>query len=147
MAEPKPLLIPADIHALMISHCLRAAPLECCGILGGIAPLVSSIHILKNIEASETRYDADPRDIIEANRILRERNAEYLALYHSHPRWAAIPSRADLEQNYYGPTPRIIVSLLDDPPVVRVWRLAKKSYRELPWRVVPTGDEAEWRRG
>ena len=36
--DPVPLLIPADIHDAMIAHCLREAPLECCGLLAGIAP-------------------------------------------------------------------------------------------------------------
>lgn len=125
--------IPADIHAAMIDHCRREAPLECCGILGGIAPRVSSFHPLRNISASETRYDADPRDLIEAVVSLRNGGAEILAIYHSHPRWEAIPSRTDLKENYYGSVPRIIVSLLIEPPDVRVWRLGPDSYEELGW--------------
>ena len=50
--EPAPLLIPADIHDAMVAHCLREAPLECCGLLGGIANRVSSIHPLRNTSAS-----------------------------------------------------------------------------------------------
>ena len=70
-------------------------------------------------------------------RFLRERGGEFLAIYHSHPRWAAIPSRTDLATNYYGDLPRIIVSLLAEPPDVRAWRLTPYDYAELPWRTVP----------
>ena len=139
-AEPsddRPLTIPAAIHDAMVGHCVREAPLECCGILGGVGPFVSSIHPLRNSDASETRYNADPKDLIRAVLALRERRAEILAIYHSHPRWPAIPSKTDLRENHYGPVPRIIVSLLPPAPVVRVWRLEKESYTELPWRVVP----------
>jgi proteasome lid subunit RPN8/RPN11 len=128
--------IPCDLHDAMVAHCVREAPLECCGILGGVWPRVSSFHALRNAAASESRYDADPRDLINAVVALREREWEILAIYHSHPRWAAIPSRTDLRENHYGPVPRIIVSLLGETPVVRVWRLDPDSYLELPWRIV-----------
>jgi proteasome lid subunit RPN8/RPN11 len=132
----RPLEIPRDLHDAMVAHCRREAPLECCGLLGGVAPRVSSFHPLRNAAASETRYDADPHDLIAAVVALRQRNAEILAIYHSHPRWPAIPSKTDLRENHYGPVPRIIVSLLDDTPVVRIWRLDENSYAELHWRMV-----------
>ncbi len=131
------LTIPAAIRDAMVDHCVREAPLECCGLLGGVRPHVSSIHPLRNADASETRYNADPHDLIAAVIALRGRSAEILAIYHSHPRWPAIPSQTDLRENHYGAVPRIIVSLLGDEPVVRVWRLDPESYVELPWKVVP----------
>jgi proteasome lid subunit RPN8/RPN11 len=131
-----PLEIPARIHEAMVAHCLREAPLECCGILGGVTSRVSSIHPLRNIAASETRYDADPQDLITAWVWLRENGLEIAAIYHSHPRWAAVPSATDLRENHYGPVPRIIVSLLAEPPEVRIWRLEPDSYEELDWRVI-----------
>src|SRR5947209_13330875 len=134
-----PLIIPAGFHDAMVAHCVREAPLECCGLLGGVTPLVSSIHPMRNTSASEVRYDADPRDLIAAVQSLRARKAEILAIYHSHPRWAAIPSRTDLAENHYGEVPRIIVSLLGATPDVRVWRLDPDSFVELPWRLLPGG--------
>lgn len=131
--RPSLLTIPRAIHDAMVEHCLRDAPLECCGILGGFPPRVSSFHPLRNASASETRYDADPRDLIEAVTSLRARGAEILAIYHSHPRWAAIPSQTDLRENHYGAVPRIIVSLLAEQPEVRIWRLDPDRYEELPW--------------
>jgi proteasome lid subunit RPN8/RPN11 len=128
--------IPADIREAMVAHCLREAPLECCGILGGVSPRVSSFHPLRNTAASQTRYDADPQDLIASIVWLREHESEILAIYHSHPRWAAIPSATDLKENHYGPVPRIIVSLLTEPPDVRIWQLDSDSYCELPWRLI-----------
>jgi proteasome lid subunit RPN8/RPN11 len=161
--DPIALEIPRDLHDAMVAHCLREAPLECCGLLGGVAsfvfvalaapaapaapaacrglpggivPRASSFHPLRNAAASETRYDADPHDVIDAVVALRRRGAEVLAIYHSHPRWEAIPSRTDLRDNHWGPVPRIIVSLLGEIPDVRVWRLDPDSYQDLPWRIV-----------
>jgi proteasome lid subunit RPN8/RPN11 len=138
--EQAPLLIPRAIHDAMVAHCLREAPLECCGLLGGTAKRVSSLHPLRNASASENRYDADPQDLIAAVVELRRREAEIVAIYHSHPRWAAIPSRTDLAENHYGDVPRIIVSLLGPTPDVRIWRLEPDSYQELPWQIVPSPD-------
>jgi len=136
-----PLEIPADLHDALIAHCRRVAPLECCGILGGSGSRVISLHPLRNIAASETRYTADPQELIQAHVWLREQQREILAIYHSHPRWEAVPSATDLSQNYWGEMPRIIVSLLTDPPDVRVWRLGPDSFQELPWRLIdPTGE-------
>jgi proteasome lid subunit RPN8/RPN11 len=139
-----PLEIPRDLHDAMVAHCLREAPLECCGILGGRSPRIASIYPLANAAASETRYDADPRDLINAVVSLRQAGAEMLAIYHSHPRWPAIPSRTDLEENHYGLLPRIIVSLAAPAPEVRVWALEPDSFSELEWRIIePAGRNAD----
>jgi proteasome lid subunit RPN8/RPN11 len=135
--DPPALEIPTDVHAAMIAHCVRESPLEACGLLGGVAPRVLSIHPLTNIAASETRYLADPAEQLHADRWLREHGEKVVAIYHSHPRWEPIPSATDLKENYlWGLTPRIIVSLLRETPVVRVWQLDANSYQELPWRLV-----------
>jgi [CysO sulfur-carrier protein]-S-L-cysteine hydrolase len=140
----EPLQIPRDIHDAMVAHCLREAPLECCGILGGVAPRVSSFHPLRNAAASETRYDADPRDLIDAVVAVRQRGAEILAIYHSHPRWEAVPSQTDLRENHYGPLPRIIVSLKSAAPEVRVWQLDPDAFVELAWQIIePAGGSTD----
>jgi [CysO sulfur-carrier protein]-S-L-cysteine hydrolase len=138
--EPSPLEIPRDLHDAMVKHCLDEAPREACGLLAGFAPRVTSFYPLQNAAASETRYYADERHLFAVHMKLRERGEEILAIYHSHPRWQAVPSKTDLRENYYGPVPRIIVSLLQADPVVRVWRLDEDSYEELPWRIVESID-------
>ncbi|WP_165232929.1 Mov34/MPN/PAD-1 family protein [Aquisphaera insulae] len=137
-----PAVVPLEITRAccdaMIAHCRAESPLECCGLLGGRPPRASSFHPLPNVAPQgETRYEADPVAVIEAVRSLRDEGMEILAIYHSHPRWEAVPSRTDLETNYWGEMPRIIVSLLADPPEIRIWRLDPKSFEELPWRLVP----------
>ncbi len=122
----------------MVAHCQRESPLEACGLLGGYDPFVSTFHPLKNALASEVRYNADPRDLIAAVQQVRLAGKDILALYHSHPKWPAIPSKTDLAENYdWGPTPRIIVSLLGPTAEVRVWRFHDDSYEELSWRITP----------
>jgi proteasome lid subunit RPN8/RPN11 len=131
------LAIPAAIVEATVAHCRAEAPLECCGVLGGVFPEVSLFYPLGNADQSETTYNADPADLIRTIQDLRAREAEILAIYHSHPRWPAVPSLTDLRTNYYGDIPRIIISLQDEKPVIRIWRLEAESYEELRWREAP----------
>ncbi len=131
------LAIPAEIFAAMVEHCRRDAPLEACGILGGVPPFVSSIHPLTNIEKSQVLYTADPLDLIATDKALRASGAEWLVIYHSHPRSAPIPSKVDMKLNHDDPTPKMIVSLVGEPPEARLWRLTSDSFEELPWRLLP----------
>ena len=142
LAQAATLEIPRDILDAMVAQCVREAPLECCGILCGFAPRVTLYYPLRNDKKSETRYNADPQDLIAAHIDFRQHGAEILALYHSHPRWRAVPSQTDLAENYYGPVPRIIVSLIGDSPEVRIWRLEPDSYQELSWAIVEPFERA-----
>ncbi len=141
-APAPPLEIPRDIFDAMVAHCVGEAPLECCGILCGVASRVSLFYPLRNDTQSETRYNADPKELIAAHIDFRQKGAEILAIYHSHPRWQAVPSQTDLAENHYGPVPRIIVSLLGESPDVRVWRLDADSYHELPWKIIEPPERA-----
>jgi [CysO sulfur-carrier protein]-S-L-cysteine hydrolase len=136
---PRPLEVPADILDAMLAHCRQEAPLEACGFLAGHPPRVCAIYTMHNALASPTRYMADEHDLSRGYQYLRTRRLEILALYHSHPASSPVPSRTDLEQNYYGGVPRIIVSLRAESPEVGVWQLGPDSYEEVPWTVIPAG--------
>ncbi len=133
VATSEPLLLPGSIHRAVLEHCLRESPLECCGVLGGVGREVLSHHPLGNLARSETKYQGDPLDLVHAWRWLREHGMEILAVYHSHPRWEAVPSATDRRENHWGDMTHLIVSLLDDPPTLRAWRLSSDSQIELPW--------------
>jgi proteasome lid subunit RPN8/RPN11 len=135
-APALPLEIPREIYDAMVAHCKRDAPLEACGLLCGNAPRVSLVYPLRNEAQSETRYFADATELFRANEDRRAKGTEILAIYHSHPRWAAVPSRTDLATNGYGPLPQIIVSLMAERPEMRMWRLDANSYEELSWTVL-----------
>ncbi|ADV62873.1 Mov34/MPN/PAD-1 family protein [Isosphaera pallida ATCC 43644] len=143
------LRIPEPIHRKMVEQCRAEAPLEACGILAGPlnaneaaeASLVTMIYPLRNAERSPTRFSADTRDLLEAHKAMRARGETIRAIYHSHPRWEPIPSATDLARNAHGAIPWVIVSLLSEPPPVRVWRLSASSYEELFWELVTVAPE------
>ncbi len=119
----------------LVNEALRAAPAECCGLLAGRPPWATRLLPLSNELRSPTRYQADPRDLIKAFRLMRQERLELLAIYHSHPTTPAEPSRTDLAQNYYGALPHLIISLLSDPPEVRAFRLGSDSYEQVQLHV------------
>jgi proteasome lid subunit RPN8/RPN11 len=81
-----------------------------------------------NTEASPFMYVMDPRQQL---RIMDEIDAagwELLAIYHSHTRSAAYPSRTDVELAFYPETAYLIVSIADrDRPEVRAFQLDRTA--------------------
>ena len=62
--------------------------------------------------------------------------SDVMAVYHSHPTSAPIPSKTDRERNYSTETPNFIISLLSEKPLVRAWWLTVEDYREADWEIV-----------
>jgi proteasome lid subunit RPN8/RPN11 len=54
-----------------------------------------------------------------------------LAIYHSHPTAAPVPSKKDIKRNTYGPAVAwVIIGLAGAAPEVRAWWLSESGYRE-----------------
>lgn len=135
MAPFAHLTVPAELLEGVVEHARRAAPLECCGLLAGrIADGVSTVSArfeIGNDAASATEYETNPRDLFTAFRAMRELGLELLAIYHSHPTSAPVPSRRDLDRNTYGDSVvHLIVGLGGAEPEVRAWWLEEGGCRE-----------------
>jgi proteasome lid subunit RPN8/RPN11 len=95
--------IPEDLRARIDESASAAYPEECCGVLIGREKGESKqvIFILEtdNIHSDNKarRFMIGPDDIIRAERIAREKHAEIIGFYHSHPDHAAVPSEHDRE--------------------------------------------------
>ena len=71
----------------------------------------------------ETRYLIDTRQVVDAFRASDDFDRELVAIYHSHPRSQAYPSPTDVAQ---APDPTwhyVIVSLRDESPTLRSYRI------------------------
>ena len=87
----------------MFARARAAAPAECCGLVGGRGASGLSLYPLRNVAArAEVSYEAAPQDLFAAQRLMRERGEQLLAIYHSHPRSEdPRPSRADVRLAFY----------------------------------------------
>jgi proteasome lid subunit RPN8/RPN11 len=110
--------------AAIVAHARDAAPDECCGLLLGSASAIDEAARARNVaDDRRVRFLIDPQDHIEARRDARRRRLDVVGFYHSHPRSAAVPSPTDLAEAAYPDHLHLIVSVVSDPPDVRLFRV------------------------
>jgi len=137
---PFHLRIARNLYEAMLAQAQAEYPLECCGLLAGTlaAPFghVRQRYPLVNAERSERLYESDARSTLDAFKDMERRGLELLSIYHSHPTSEPIPSKTDLERNFYPEVVHLIISLATPVPIVRGWWLREESYREAEWEVI-----------
>ncbi|MBF0096144.1 MAG: M67 family metallopeptidase [Magnetococcales bacterium] len=104
--------IPRPLLNRILDHARRALPAECVGLLSGQGKTATAWHPLSNQSHDGRRFWADESELIQVLRQLREHNQELVAIYHSHPDSAAVPSALDRQQAHYPDALYLIVSLM-----------------------------------
>jgi proteasome lid subunit RPN8/RPN11 len=134
MSLERKLQIPRQIYLKLLAQAVSELPNECCGLLAGRDKRVTHRYPLVNALSSPTRYESDPKLMFAAFKDMREQGTELVAIYHSHPTSDPVPSRTDLERNFYGSSViHLIISLKDTEPVMRAWLLEETTFREAEW--------------
>src|SRR6185295_1981778 len=116
----------------IIAHALEARPHECCGLVGGTADGRSrTIYPSRNVAIDPSiTYEAAPEDLFAAQRAMRERGEELLAIYHSHPRAnEPQPSETDVRLAFYPQAIYLIVGLAGPQPVIRAFSISERDER------------------
>jgi proteasome lid subunit RPN8/RPN11 len=142
MAQP---FILTRYHAReIISHARESAPRECCGLIGGTEGNGQTIYRMRNIAADPlVTYEAAPEELFAAQRSMRERGQQLLAIYHSHPRAdTPTPSATDVRLAYYPSAVYFIVGLGGEEPNLCAFRISESEGRWEPaeYKVVADGD-------
>jgi len=108
-----------------------ADPAECCGLIGGsIEGQAKSIYSLRNVAANTSvSYEAAPEDLFSAQRQMRERGEDLIAIYHSHPRSEPRPSETDARLAYYPQAVYFIIGLAGPEPLMRAFRIFEREQR------------------
>lgn len=104
------LTLAAGILEAVAEHAKKCHPNEGCGLLVGRNAAERFIR-MKNVSTSATQYEMDPAELINTLRDLRNTAEELIAIYHSHPRGPAEPSKMDIERAYYPEAAHLIISL------------------------------------
>jgi proteasome lid subunit RPN8/RPN11 len=118
----------------LIAHAQADAPNECCGYAYGRDGAVERTVRANNPRKSPYGYELDSKSLLAANDL--DDDGYEVAIYHSHPRSAAEPSQTDINLATYPHWTYLIVSLSDDPPRVRAWRIVDGKVDEEPIDVV-----------
>jgi proteasome lid subunit RPN8/RPN11 len=114
----------------VVSHARQAAPAECCGLLVGTVSRIVDAIPTRNIADSPSRFLIDPKDHIDGRREARGRGLDVIGFYHSHPHSPARPSARDRDEFGYPDHLYLIVSLLVDPPELRMFIPGDGSFPE-----------------
>ena len=112
----------------LVAHAREEAPNECCGYLRAEGGTVRETFRSANLRASPWGYELDGKSLLAANGL--DDDGHEVGIYHSHPRSPAEPSQTDINLAYYPHWVYLIVSLADDEPHVRAWRIADGSVDE-----------------
>ena len=105
----------------MVGQAQAELPNECCGFLAGtVADGVGRVtkgYPLVNEAASPVMYACEGRSLFNAHKDMRRLGIELLAIYHSHPTSAPVPSKTDLARAFWPEAMSLIISLAEAEPV------------------------------
>jgi len=140
VSTPFRLLLPRQIYTAMLEQVQAELPNECCGLLagrieGGLARIEVRYPLVNEL-ASPREFNAEPRSQLAAFRDMRKRGIHELAIYHSHPTSAPIPSQTDRERNYSTEVVNLIVGMAGPTAQVRAWWLTETDYFEADWEII-----------
>ena len=109
----------------MVGHAYDGLPDEACGLLAGPPGTTrcTRFYPCRNAAESSKVYTVDPKDHLRADRDAEARGLELMGVMHSHTHTEAYPSPTDVDQ---APDPAwhyVIVSLRDEAPTLRSYRI------------------------
>jgi proteasome lid subunit RPN8/RPN11 len=126
-------------YETIVGHCYDGLPDEACGLLLG--PLgagneptgrIGRVWPARNADASARTYTVDPKDMLGAMRAAEAAGIEIVGVWHSHTHTDAYPSPTDVKQAVDPSWFYVIVSLRDDAPVLRSYRIRDGGIVETP---------------
>jgi len=119
------LLLTRAAWAQMVGHAYDGLPDEACGLFAGPpgTDRVTAFHPCPNAAASSRIYSIDGKDFLRIDRASEAAGLQIQGVMHSHTHTDAYPSPTDVQQ---APDPAwhyVIVSLRQDAPVLRSYRI------------------------
>ena len=112
----------------MIAHSREDLPNECCGVIGRDSSGALTLWRATNDQASPWRFNIPAQQLLHLYNAIDDADGDLLVIYHSHVASEARPSPTDLNiaRLHKGATEWpywVLVSLADEPPSVRAWRI------------------------
>ena len=131
VADP-PLRLPRAMVDEIFEHARAGLPDEACGIVSGSDATATRFHPAVNGDASPYRYSIESQDLLRIVTDIDDAGEDLLAIYHSHTRSPAFPSRTDVDLALWPDAAYLIVSLQNAEPdlkafTIRDGRIAKRA--------------------
>jgi len=121
-------------YVQMIGHAYDCLPEEACGLMAGDygGHRAPRFYPCRNAEASSRIYTVDTKDHLRAERDAEDHGMDIVGVMHSHTHTDAYPSPTDVAQAVDPNWHYVIVSLEDEAPVLRSYRIVDGEIREEP---------------
>jgi [CysO sulfur-carrier protein]-S-L-cysteine hydrolase len=136
------LRLPRALADEIVAHCNAGRPNEACGIVASSNGEMVKVFRMTNAAVSPVRYSLDSKEQFAVYNTLDRQRWELGAVFHSHTHTEAYPSPTDVRLASED-VPYVIVSLAQDPPAIRAFRIHKESWadehggiEEVPVRIV-----------
>ncbi len=127
------LRLAASAYAQIIGHAYDGLPDEACGLLGGAGDRIDVFVPAENADRSSRTFTIGKEAWDAADETLGPRGLEVVGVMHSHTHTDAYPSPTDVEkasnpllEHWHW----VIVSLRDDAPVLRSFRVVDGQIHE-----------------
>ena len=136
-----PLRLPHAMIDKMVAHALEDSAvgesgIECCGIIASKDGRAVEIFRARNEEESPYRYTIHRSDMQTIDDAIGANGWDYRVIYHSHLNTPAQPSPTDvrraLPHGFYPELYYVLVSLMDEAPSVRAFRIIGNDVIEQP---------------
>ena len=136
------LRLSATSYARMIGHCYDGLPLEACGLLAGPKgsgdeATATVCYPTRNAARSSRVYEVHGLDYRDADDDAERRGLEILGVFHSHTHTDPYPSPTDVAAALFPQWHYVLVSLRDEAPMTRSYRIVDGKIAEEPVVVIP----------
>ena len=111
----------------IVAHAEKEAPVEACGLiageLSGSDKIIKKVYILTNTDHAEEHFTLNPKEQLLAVKDMRAEGLVPLGNWHSHPVSPSRPSEEDKRLAYDSSASYMILSLMDDEPVLNSFHI------------------------
>lgn len=127
----------------MVGHCYDGLPLEACGLLAGPkgqagADATATVcYPTRNAARSSRVYEVHGLDYRDADDDADAKGLELLGVFHSHTHTDPYPSPTDVAAAVFPQWHYVLVSLRDEAPMTRSYRIVGGKIAEEPVVVIP----------
>jgi len=125
--------ISQDLIDEIVAHSRDDLPNECCGLIGGSATEMTSVHRARNAEETWLRYSVHPTDQLRIMERIEADGQELVGIYHSHTKSPAWPSPTDVNLAEMWPDPLYLICSIaeEDDPDLRAFAIRDGKVEEV----------------